>query len=368
MGLYDLVFKGGGAKGSSFCGAMDAFTAAGHKPRRIIGTSAGAITATLIGAGYTAQEMLAACNETLPNGDPVFSTFMDAPQKSDFTDSDKQNSQTMQLLQQMKIPLVGDYVRKDILNALLDIDLYRELFGFNECGGFYAGNAFLSWFRTKLQAKRIDPDITWKDFAAKTGADVSVVTSDVTEQEMVVLNERTAPACPVAFSVRMSMSIPFVWREVVWQDTWGTYLGRAKTGHIFVDGGVLSNFALSLVTESTPDIVAIMGNTDPNGAGTLGLFLDETLPVPGSATAPPTPRPRLKTADRVTRLVDAMRETSDATVMREYAEYVCHLPTQGYGTTEFRMSKEKMELLIAAGRDAMNRYLNRMTAVATRSV
>jgi len=39
------------------------------------------------------------------------------------------------------------------------------------------------------------------------------------------------------------MSIPLVWDEVVWQKEWGAYLGRDLTGHLVVDGGVLSNQA-----------------------------------------------------------------------------------------------------------------------------
>jgi predicted acylesterase/phospholipase RssA len=186
-----------------------------------------------------------------------------------------------------------------------------------------------------------------------------VVTSDVTEPEMLVLNERTAPQVPVALAVRMSMSIPFVWREMIWDTAWGTYRGRNKVDHIFVDGGVLSNFPLELVAESNPEIIEIMGNTDPNGAGTLGLMLDQTIAVPGAQNSQ-TPRPRLRTADRVTRLIDTMTGTSDAEIMRKYPKLICHLPVGGYGTTEFRMSQDRMNLLIDAGRKAMTAYLSQM--------
>jgi NTE family protein len=49
---YDLVFEGGGAKGAAFVGAIQEFERRGHTARRYIGTSAGAITATLMAAGY----------------------------------------------------------------------------------------------------------------------------------------------------------------------------------------------------------------------------------------------------------------------------------------------------------------------------
>ena len=57
---YDLVFEGGGAKGAVFVGALQEFFAMGHSARRFIGTSAGAITATLMAAGYGPEEMLSA--------------------------------------------------------------------------------------------------------------------------------------------------------------------------------------------------------------------------------------------------------------------------------------------------------------------
>ncbi len=59
----DLVFEGGGAKGMVFVGALTEFEQQGLRPRRVVGTSAGAITATLLAAGYTANEMLEARGE-----------------------------------------------------------------------------------------------------------------------------------------------------------------------------------------------------------------------------------------------------------------------------------------------------------------
>ena len=46
MATFDMVFEGGGAKGTAFVGALEVLFAAGHKHRRLVGTSAGAITAT----------------------------------------------------------------------------------------------------------------------------------------------------------------------------------------------------------------------------------------------------------------------------------------------------------------------------------
>src|SRR6478672_6766746 len=53
----DLVCEGGGVKGIGLAGAWEALEAANYRPRRVAGTSAGAITAALIAAGYTAAEL-----------------------------------------------------------------------------------------------------------------------------------------------------------------------------------------------------------------------------------------------------------------------------------------------------------------------
>ena len=367
MALYDLVFKGGGAKGMAFAGALQVFKDAGHDHRRVVGTSAGAITAMLTGAGYSPEELKTACTEKDANGDPLFASFMDVPDVKDFTDAVIEDCETMRLIKMAHMTGLGlSVIERGIIKELLQkVDLYRELFSFVECGGFYAGDKALNWLRVRLVQKQMAPDITWAEFAAKTNKDVSVVTTDVTDKEMVVLNARTAPNVPVAESVRMSMSIPFVWREMIWQEEWGTYhlLGadgkiteRTKVGNIFVDGGVLSNFPLRLIAEADDDVVAVMGKTDPNGAGNLGLFLDAQIPVPGAENSD-TRVPRLRVADRVTRLIDTLTDSADLAVIRQYEDYVCRLPVGGFGTTEFRMSSERQELLIGSGKTAMQKFL-----------
>ena len=49
----DLVCEGGGVKGIGLAGAYAALEEHGYKPQNVAGTSAGAITAALIAAGYT---------------------------------------------------------------------------------------------------------------------------------------------------------------------------------------------------------------------------------------------------------------------------------------------------------------------------
>jgi NTE family protein len=343
MALFDVVFEGGGAKGSAFVGALQALAKQQHRTRRLIGTSAGAITATLLAAGYSPEEMQAAVNEKL-NGKPRFASFMDSPRAADFSDAQRDASETMRALNAIHVPMVAGHA---LLNMLLCTPIYPQLFCFVDCGGVFAGARFVEWLVEKLGAKGVAATDTLASMFDKTTVDLSVVASDTTDMEMLVLNHRTAPGVPVVWAVRMSMSIPFIWREVEWQASWGLYRGRPKAGHTIVDGGVLSNFPITLIAEPAPDL---MGNTDPNAALNLGLLLDEKLAVPGmDAALPPKPLGQLRVVQRVSRLIDTMMGARDNDEMRAHVQEICRLPVKGYGTTEFDMPDEKMQALVAGG-------------------
>ena len=53
----DLVFEGGGVKGIGLAGALATLEEREYRPQNIAGTSAGAITAALLAAGYSAEEL-----------------------------------------------------------------------------------------------------------------------------------------------------------------------------------------------------------------------------------------------------------------------------------------------------------------------
>ncbi|MDE3164436.1 MAG: patatin-like phospholipase family protein [Acidobacteriota bacterium] len=363
MARFDAVFEGGGAKGVAFVGALEVLGQHGHTLRRYIGTSAGAITATLLAAGYTTEEMMAAVMERQPDGTPRFSSFMDSPEAADFSPEVRANSATMTALKEVHLPFVPapfeNRIEGDLLDRLLHNSIYAHLFSFTECGGYYAGAAFLDWLHEKLAVNGIQPGDTLADFARKTGSDLSVVASDTTEMEMLVLNARTAPNVPTANAVRMSMSIPFVWQQVVWQDAWGTYMGRKKAGNDIVDGGMLSNFPIRLIADTDDEIRAVMGVADPNGALNLGFLIDETIAVPGAPDTAQTPLPvtRLRTVQRISRMIDTMMGAADNEDIRRHAAEICRLPAKSYGTLEFGMQGERLDVYLTAARTAMTQHL-----------
>lgn len=368
---YDLVFEGGGAKGMVFVGAIQVFEELGHTHGRLMGTSAGAISAALLAAGYTTDEMLVALAEK-KGGHSIFADFMSVPPQLD--KEAIHNSETRQLLSQLDLPFIPDRfeerLEEQLLNWLAQQDSLRCVFSFVEQGGWYSADNFLSWLKLKLdmgmyngQPRRFS-EMTLEQFYAVTGKDISLIAADTTENIMVVLNHRTAPHLPLVWAVRMSMSLPLLWQEVVWQEEWGLYRERPMTGHSLVDGGMLSNFPIELFVSKAAPVTSVMG-PDPS-QHVLGLLIDESLPVPGAQTAVQPVKTfnlgELRTVQRLSNLVNTATRARDKSVIEAVEDLVVHLPAKGYGTTEFDMTDERRELLIGAGRQAMQAYFDRAEA------
>jgi NTE family protein len=376
---YDMVFEGGGAKGMAFVGALQEIENRQHSPARLLGASAGAIMATFLAAGYDAKEMEEALGET-EAGQPVFMGFLETPPRP--TPEEIQNSAIRQLLRDVNIRIIPDVLEEKIddaiANQLANSPLTSRIFSFIDKGGFYAANRFLAWLKEKLNSgiyplergafgkgkPRAFGDMNLSEYYQATGVDLSLVGSDTTDAGLLILNHRTAPKCPLVWAVRMSMSFPMLWQEVVWQSEWGQYRGKDISGHTVVDGGMLSNFPIELFISNAKHVTNVMGEKTTDQLHVIGLLIDEGTPV---ADAPQVAVAgagfdfgRLQTVQRVMKLINTMTQAHDKKVIEAYERLVIRLPAKGYGTIEFGMSEERRNALVAAGRNATAQFFNRL--------
>ncbi|MBO2537133.1 patatin-like phospholipase family protein [Rummeliibacillus suwonensis] len=193
--LVDGVFSGGGIKGFALVGALQVLEDKEIYFDRVAGTSAGAIMACFIAAGYTADEIEKALDEL------DVATFLDEPR-------------TLISLPFMKW-----------------INLYFRM-------GLYQGKALEKWFYEKLADKDV---YTFDDLPA--GA-LKLIASDLTNGKMIVLPDdlENYGINPEKFlisrALRMSCGVPFFFQPVKLKVSGGE--------SIVVDGGVLSNFPIWL--------------------------------------------------------------------------------------------------------------------------
>jgi len=297
----DAVFEGGGVKGIGLVGAVKKVEEEGYRFENVAGTSAGAIVAALIAAGYTASELRG---------------VLESLDYRRFQDKSRMD----------RIPVVG---------PVLSLALNKGLYG----GKFVEG-----WVRELLEAKGVR---TFGDLVMETYAGdpryrykLRVIASDVTRGTILVLPQEAAQygADPdrlsVARAVRMSAGIPFFFEPLWFQD------GNGGRNYI-VDGGVLSNYPVWLFDEEG----------DEPAWPTFGFKLVE----PGEGN----PRNIRGPLSLLTALFSTMMEAHDSRYIADHNfARTIPIPTLGVRTTEFDLSREKSDRLFGSGYQAAEAFFH----------
>ncbi len=177
----DAVFEGGGVKGNALVGAVALTESLGFVFENLAGTSAGAIMASLLSAGYSGNEV---------------KKIFDAIDYRQFKD----------LSMEGRVPVVG---------PALSLFLKK---------GIYAGDFFENWLRGLLKQKGVavfgDLIITEYQNDPRYKYKLQVIASDITRGKLLVLPKDSVDygidpdKLDVAAAVRMSMSIPYFFKPV----------------------------------------------------------------------------------------------------------------------------------------------------------
>ncbi|GFO21426.1 hypothetical protein PoB_004793100 [Plakobranchus ocellatus] len=102
--------------------------------------------------------------------------------------------------------------------------------------GWNPGKRIYKWFGHKLAERTGDPDITFKEVYDMYHRELCVVATNLNQMTSLYCHPKTTPDMPVRLAVRMSMSIPGMFKAVK-----HTMYGQTD---IFVDGGVLCNYPI----------------------------------------------------------------------------------------------------------------------------
>lgn len=201
----DCVFSGGGVKAFAFVGALHSIEKHQLEIERTAGTSAGAIIASFLAAGYTILEIKKLVDEL------NLQQFLDPPTITKFLPFTKW------------------------------LFLYFQL-------GIYKGDQLEQWLNAKLAAKNI---YTFKDIQPNY---LKVVVSDLSLGKLVVIPDdlrriyQISPDdFPISTAVRMSAGFPYFFMPK-------QMVGKNNQKSLIVDGGLLSNFPLWIFDKdsSTP--------------------------------------------------------------------------------------------------------------------
>ena len=199
----NAVFEGGGVRGIGFAGAIAAMEKSGYEFENVVGSSAGAIAAALIAAGYSGEEIKA----ELKNVD-----YRKFREKSFFGEA---------------------------INTIINFGVYKT-------------NYFEKWLKNLLEKKnkRVFGDLDGR---------LQVTASDLTDRKILVLPQDLVQfgidpdSFSISAAVRMSMSIPFYFEAYKLTDNNGNI-------RVIVDGGLLSNYPIWILDKcNTPLELPIFG-------------------------------------------------------------------------------------------------------------
>jgi NTE family protein len=186
----NLVFEGGGVKGIAYAGALEVLTEYNILPqiKQVAGTSAGAITATLVALGYTAADIKAIIMS------------MDFKQFEDGWDP---------------LRLATEY-------------------------GLYKGDDFLKWIQKMIASKvSTGANATFADLYNQNGIGLYVFATDLNIYDIRQFSHIDTPTVPIAEAVRASMSIPMFFKA--WK-----FSNNNPDDHVYVDGGTVLNYPITV--------------------------------------------------------------------------------------------------------------------------
>jgi len=191
----NLVFEGGGVKGIAYVGAMQELEKRGilSDIQRVAGASAGAVYAVLAGLGYTTEETKRIL------WDMDFNKFMDSS---------------------------AGFIRNSIR-------LFRSF-------GWFKGDFCQNWIGELVKAKTGDACCTFAAAeemrSARGFKSMHFMTTNLNTRTSEVFSAEKTPDVPIAYAVRLSMSIPFFFAA-----RW-----HGPRQDVYVDGGVLDNYPVKI--------------------------------------------------------------------------------------------------------------------------
>ena len=238
------VFEGGGAKGVAFTGALLALRDLHCWFSAVAGASAGAITAALVAAGLTPEQIDAKTEDAL---------------------------------------------------SLVRTSVWQGIGRLRDKTGYFPSDALTRWLDALLLERvgRVGPPdplsrATFAELYEATGIELNVVAADLSLRRQIIFSHHQTPKCSVADAVAASSAIPFAFPSrllAVPVAGAGVEDEKKKTfvHHTIVDGGVWSNFPMFIFEDSE---FRSLYRRDPHVIGpenVIGFLLDEgeAAPVTG---------------------------------------------------------------------------------------
>ncbi len=305
----NLVFEGGGVKGIAYAGALSQLESLGllSNVKRVAGTSAGAITATLMALGYSPIEI----------GNIIGKTDFNKFQDNTFL-----------------------YIR-DIIRLITK-------YGWNK------GESFSKWIGELIKEKTGNSETTFGQLKSICPIELYVVCTNVSKQCAEIMSHETTPDLPIKDAIRMSMGIPIFFQSI-----------KNASGDIIVDGGVTLNYPINIfdnakyISNLANGVhINLLDEQEMFNHETIGFRVDSASEITlakedWQTQAVPVKNIKQFAGALLTFLMDMANKKH---LNRNDWNRTIFIDSMDVKTTEFSLSKEKIVALIEKGKIGVNEY------------
>lgn len=352
----NVVFSGGGVKGVAYVGVLEQLEFRGFplsNVKRLAGTSAGAIMASLLAVGYDLDTLL---------------ELMNALDFKDLLDESSGHTREKVLKTNRKL-LAGE---PNVVAALPMVSVSPKLYGrLRDTGGIYHGEYLRTWLEDKLFQRTGIEHLTFAELEAlvaeepETYKSLWAVAVELDSHDERVFSAATTPDVIISDAVRCSMSIPGLFEPHYWCEKIEGERHIHREGPRFTDGGVTMNYPIDMFDNETwmnpedlpEEITHYMRFVNPR---TLGFRLKNFAKAANNneeqeassnlshINAKAVMKANAKTITSIPSRLINTEENQARTVF---------VDSLGINTFSFDITEEETQALIESGREAVNRFL-----------
>jgi NTE family protein len=284
--IENLVFEGGGVKGIAYTGALERLNELDllKNVKRYAGSSAGSIIATLLAVGYTTKEL-------------------------------------KNIMVKIDFPALLD----DKIGVLRDAYAIMSKYG-------YCDGAIFTTIMEKYIGKK---DYTFKQLWDDRGIELVIVGTNLNRMQEVHFSYKTYGDMPIVKAVRISMSIPLIFKPIKMEADY------------YVDGGVTNNYPLTVFDDK---------NT----------YNDKTIGIKFHTADKEEPLEIYKGRRNIESVIGYIQTLIDtvsisnehAAINDNYKKRSIVIDTGKISSTDFDLSAKEKYFLIEQGRIGVDKFIN----------
>ena len=301
----NLIIEGGGTKGICYCGALQELEKMGilEKLIRYAGSSAGAITVSLLAIGYNAKEVK----------DIIYSTDFEK-----FIDD--------------------------------DFGIIRDIYSIMNDYGYCSGKFFFNFIGNLIKEKTGNQDYSFKNLWDDKKKELVITGTDLNAMKTIYYCNKNTPNMPIRDAVRISMSIPFLFTPLKWNECF------------MIDGGTIDNYPLHVFDGAYPgDPVAKLNLAEANSK-TIGLKIMTPKEQENYDLYPPEKINSLK--QFCMSIFNTLMTANERKYLKPgYWERTIPIKCPNIPITNFNIKDEMKKKLIQNGKEAVKKYFGDLIVI-----